>query len=409
MSIELNQKQLDILIKAENWYFNSSEQIFQFSGGPGTGKSILLNAIIDRLIKKNKHIKIAPMAYTGAASIVMRLKGLPSAKTIHSWLYKCVEVPIMGYDGRPLMDKYFNVPITELKFVPNVEELEPIDLIVIDEGGMVPMEMKDDLLATGKKILVCGDIFQLPPVTGSPAFLANGKVEVLTEIMRQASNSAIVYLSQRALHGLPIHLGYYGDCMVIQRHELTDEMLRYANIILCPTNKTREFFNRYYREKIMGFSGQLPHMGEKLICKRNNWSLEAGGVNLTNGMSGIVINEPDVRSFKDKLFTIDFNPMLTNYPFYNIEVDYEYFIANFTRKQEIRQLRRPRQANQFDFGYAQTVHTAQGSEWNTGIYFEEPMRGIEQVNYTAISRFREAFILVKDDAKYYMGGSIYNG
>ena len=64
---------------------------------------------------------------------------------------------------------------------------------------------------------------------------------------------------------------------------------------------------------------------KKIICKKNNWTLESGGVNLTNGMSGIVINEPDVRSYKDKLFTIDFNPLLTNSPFLNIEVDYEYF------------------------------------------------------------------------------------
>lgn len=403
--ITLNDKQMEIVSKAVTWYFKRSEQVFQFSGGPGTGKSVVLNAIVSA-INRIKRINIAPMAYTGAASIVMRMKGMPQARTIHSWLYKCIEEPVFDEYGFPVIDKYFNVPVTETKFVPNTEELNGIDLIVIDEAGMVPSEMRNDILNTGKKILVCGDVYQLPPITGSPAFLVSGNIEMLTEIMRQAESSAIVYLSQRALHGLPIHVGVYGDCMVIQEHDLTKEMLAYANIILCCTNKTRETYNRFFREEIAGFHGPLPHMGEKIICKKNNWSLESGGVNLTNGMTGIVINEPDVRSYKDKLFSIDFNPVLTNSPFLGIAVDYEYFIAPFARKQEIRKLRRPHQANQFDFGYAQTVHSAQGSQWNTGIYIEEPMKDINQVNYTAISRFSHSAIIVKNNAKYYVGGNL---
>lgn len=400
-----NKGQADVIAKAVNWYFNSSEQVFQFSGSPGTGKSVVLNEIVKQ-INRRKRIKTAPMAYTGAAAIVMRMKGMPFAKTIHSWLYKCVEMPILDSNGDPVMDRYFNVPLTSLQFVPNTEEMNSIDLIIIDEGGMVPMEMRDDLIKTGKKILVAGDIYQIPPITGTPAFLATGKVEMLTEIMRQAEGSAIVYLSQRALHNLPIHTGVYGDCLVIQEHELSKEMLAYANIILTGTNRTREKFNRYFRRNILGVDGNLPHMGEKIICKRNNWALESGGVNLTNGMSGIVMNEPDVRSYKDKLFTIDFNPVLTNQPFFNISVDYDYFVASFERKQEIRMMRRPRQANQFDFGYAQTVHTAQGSQWRTGIYIEEPMRDMNQLNYTAISRFSNSCIIVLNDAKYYVGGNL---
>ena len=47
----LNQDQSRIVSKAVNWFFNSSEQIFQFSGGPGTGKSVTLIAIVDALCK----------------------------------------------------------------------------------------------------------------------------------------------------------------------------------------------------------------------------------------------------------------------------------------------------------------------------------------------------------------------
>lgn len=400
-----NDKQAEIITKAVNWYFYSSEQIFQFSGCPGTGKSVVLNAIVDAIMKKKK-INIAPMAYTGAASIVMRLKGMPSARTIHSWMYKCVEEPVFDNYGHPLMDKYFNVPITEIRFIPNTEELAGIDLFIIDEGYMVPMSMRKDILNQKKKVLIAGDVFQLPPVNDQPAFLTTGKVEMLTEIMRQAEGSSIVYLSQRALHNQPLHVGLYGDCMVIPEHELTKNMLAYSNVILTCTNRSREGYNNYFRKEIAGYEGPLPHMGEKLICKKNNWLLEAGGINLTNGMSGIVINEPDVRNYNDKLFTIDFNPLLTNMPFLNIQCDYEYFIANFQRKQEIKMLRRPKQANQFDFGYAQTVHTAQGSQWNCGVYIKEPMRDANQVDYTAISRFARSAIIVVPNEKYYVGGNL---
>ena len=191
MEVKLNKKQAEIVMKAVDWFFNSSEQVFQFSGGPGTGKSVVLNCIVNEISNKRR-INIAPMAYTGAASIVMRMKGFPTAKTIHASLYECVEEEIRDDFGNVVKDKYFNVPMKRLTFRPNIEYMQYKDLIIIDEAGMVPMEMKNDLLNTGKKILVAGDIFQLPPISGTAAFLTTGKVEVLTEIMRQAEGSSIV-------------------------------------------------------------------------------------------------------------------------------------------------------------------------------------------------------------------------
>ena len=404
MNIQFTSEQIDIINDAVNWYFNSSEQVFQFAGPPGTGKSLVMNEIIKR-IKKKQPINVAPMAYTGAAAIVMRMKGQANAKTIHSWLYRMVEVPIVDSEGNPIMDSYFNVPLTKTEFVPNIEELSSINLIAIDEGYMVPLEMKSHILETHKKVLVAGDINQIPPVMSSPAFLINGKVRVLKTIMRQAEDSAIVYLSQRALHGYPLHLGYYGDCLIIQEHELTNEMLQYANSILCCKNKTKEKYNKLFRQSILRVDGPLPHLGEKLICKRNNWAIESGGINLTNGMSGIVINEPDVRSIVNgKIFKIDFNPLLTNQPFFDIGVDYDYFTAPIEKKQNYVSFDNNKFANRFDFGYAQTVHTAQGSQWYTGIYIEEPMRDANQINYTAISRFSHSCIIVRPNEKYYLGG-----
>ena len=80
------QNQEDVINAALHFLKNSSEQVFQFSGEAGTGKSVVLNEIINRSGIDRR--RIAPMAYIGQAAIVMRTKGLYNAKTIHSWLYE---------------------------------------------------------------------------------------------------------------------------------------------------------------------------------------------------------------------------------------------------------------------------------------------------------------------------------
>jgi hypothetical protein len=59
--------------------------------------------------------------------------------------------------------------------------------------------------------------------------------------------------------------------------------------------------------------------------------------------------------------------------------------------------------NLFEYGYAQTVHLAQGSQWANGIYFEEFLsREINnRVHYTAVTRFSNRCIYVKQNRKYY--------
>ena len=104
----LTDKQQFIVDQAVKWYKNSSEQVFQFAGNPGTGKSVVMDAIIDAIGIDRK--RVAPMAYVGAAAINMRLKGLENAKTVHSWIYETVEVPVRDAHGKIVMNKYFNRP-----------------------------------------------------------------------------------------------------------------------------------------------------------------------------------------------------------------------------------------------------------------------------------------------------------
>ena len=84
--IELSQEQERVVQAAVDFYHNSSEQVFQYSGKAGTGKSVVMMEIIRRLGLMPE--EVAPMAYIGAAAIVLRTKGLMNAKTIHSWLFE---------------------------------------------------------------------------------------------------------------------------------------------------------------------------------------------------------------------------------------------------------------------------------------------------------------------------------
>ena len=71
--ILFNDEQEKLIAEAIDWYNNSSEQVFQISGSAGTGKTTVLKEIINRL--KLVQEEVAPMAYTGAAAIVLRTKG----------------------------------------------------------------------------------------------------------------------------------------------------------------------------------------------------------------------------------------------------------------------------------------------------------------------------------------------
>ena len=128
----LNSGQEFITRAAVDWYYNSNELVFQYTGGPGTGKSVVLNEIITR-IGLDPVTEVAAMSYIGSASIVMRMKGLINAKTAHSWLYDMKETILRDEFGRPIMDELYNVPIKVPKFIPNDSLPENIKLIVIDE------------------------------------------------------------------------------------------------------------------------------------------------------------------------------------------------------------------------------------------------------------------------------------
>lgn len=393
MNIDILTDEQQSLVKdCYDWFYNSNDLVFEYAGGPGTGKSFVLDFIINYLGINRKYI--APMAFTGAAAVNMRTKGLLNAGTIHSWIYHTSIAQMKDKSGNYVVDEYFNRPKETLDFIPKVK-LKNIKLIIIDEAYMVPIEMKKDIEKFGIKILACGDWNQLPPVNSQPAYLTDpNSVRLLTKTMRQAEGSNIVKLAYNVLNGFPVSNGYYGDVLVINEEELTDQMILASDIVICSKNFTREFYNNKIR-KLYGFEGNTPQYGERVICRSNNKDEIVDDINLANGLIGTVINFPDVSGFDGKTFSLQFKPDLLDNAF-DIRASYKYFTAPFQQREALKN-DRYLEGEKFEFGYAITAHLSQGSQFDNVIVIDEPMMGNinNRLSYVAITRAKKRLIFVK--------------
>lgn len=401
--IEFNAEQEKVINEAVEWYKNSSEQVFQINGSAGTGKTTVLKEIINRL--KLPEYEVAPMAYTGAASIVLRNKGFRNAKTTHSWFYKVIEVP-----DKTKKDHYTNRYRFKLKCIPK-ELPSEIKLICIDEAGTVPESMKPTIMNSKRKIIALGDLNQLPPIADKPAFLYEGKVHTLSQIMRQNEGSGIVYLANEILAGHPLKEGTYGNAIVINSNDIKDNMLTKSDIILCGLNRTKGIYNKRCRE-LNGIDPQLkiPCHGEKIICRKNNWFFEVDGISMANGLCGEIKNYPSMHSFnKDGSgFYVDFKPTMFNMVFKHALCSYKFFSANKDIKDIIRTSKNYREKNHivgnlFELGYAITTHLSQGSQYKKGMYISEYMgRDIMQkLDYVGITRFSDSCIFVLRSKRFF--------
>lgn len=398
--MKLNRGQELITQQCLDFLKDKSRQVFEFTGGPGTGKSVVLNEIVRR--SNTKIDDIACMAYTGQAAIVMRTKGLYNAKTILASQYKFVEVDKLDPIGNPILDPVYGTPLKEFK--SEKVSLSDKKFIIIDEGYMTPNKLKVDLLSNGIKIIVAGDRNQLDPIGDKPAFLADPNIPTLTECMRQKEGSGIIEISQMVLQGIRPRNGQYGnDCLVIDRYDLDDAMLRHCDMLICGTNKTKDYFNEYFRRKIYGFENDLCNMGERVICRKNNWKLEIDGINLVNGMICKVVSHPDITTFDGYTFKMDVQPELfDNKSFDDIIVDFRYL--KDTNSDNRKKYMRFTNANIFDYAYAITAHSSQGSQFRNVIYVEDNLpqhMNPNKINFVGASRASNKLIYVKSYKKRY--------
>lgn len=361
------------------------------TGGPGTGKTTTLDAIISLYEQQGMVVQIT--APTGrAAKRISDLTGY-EAKTIH----RLLEVGFNGQGG--------------MKFLHDEENPLECDVIIIDEMSMVDTLLFEALLRALKlscRLIMVGDSDQLPSV-GAGNVLKDmidcGRLSVvrLEEIFRQAQRSLIVTNAHRIVRGeMPELTRKDGDFFFFQRLEPEEAASTIIDLcikrlpkaygysplddiqVLTPTRKGLMGVVELNKALQTEINPKVPEKsevksmfytfrdGDKVMQTKNNydllWSRDGTqGAGIFNGDIGIILKVKRAES----LVVIDFDGRVTEYGF--------------------------DQLDQLELAYAITVHKSQGSEFTAVIL---PLLGgfdrlyFRNLLYTAVTRARKLLIIV---------------
>ena len=295
-------------------------QVFNLFGLAGTGKTTLLVHVAHQY----DHSVLCSL--TGKAASVLRRKTGLSACTLHSYFYRLREAQKdrRGRDVLLFQRQYRRDALTG-------------DLALLDESSMIAEDIGRDLIDTGTKIITSGDPGQLQPVKGARFF--DRADFTLTEIHRQALESPIIRQAHVVRGG-----GNYAEDGPAFRivHGGSDDDLREADVVLCWTNKTKDKLNAMCR-RVRGLWQPGPQPGEPLVCLKN-----AAAFGVFNG--GVyTLLQPFLQG--DASITLDVDGRAVTIP----HARFKGLLSSLPEHVEA--------TTEFDFGYAMTVHKAQGSEW----------------------------------------------
>jgi len=370
-----------------NWFKSQDRQYITLGGYAGTGKTTLISIFRNELHKENKELEVAFCSYTGKATRVLKNKIVESNAmypqdtigTIHSLIYS------------PILNDKKEIIGWEMK--KNIDA----DLIIVDEASMVDQHIWNDLRAYKIPIIAVGDHGQLPPIKGNFNLIEKPDIK-LEEIHRQAKDNPIIKLSilAREKGEIPVQ-GFGYNVMKLSRgsnesQEIIGELLQnYKNdtLVLCGYNSTRIKLNKYIRQNL-GFESIEPEAGDRVICLRNNHQKE-----IFNGMLGTIKSISSDPGDPFYLATIE---MDGEESLYKGVISVEQFnnpeSMNFTDKKGSTE-----NMDLFDFGYALTVHKAQGSQSKRVILFEERFKQMDDLMwrrwlYTAVTRAEEELFIV---------------
>lgn len=369
--------QQDEALKAvSKWLKEGRSQVFRLFGYAGTGKTTLAKHFAEHV---DGEVLFA--AFTGKAAQVLRSRGATNAKTIHSLIYRprgeeAVEDEETG-----------KTSIAPMFSINRQSPLAKAALIIIDECSMVDEQLGRDLMSFSTPILVLGDPGQLPPVTGGGFFTDQEPDFLLTDIHRQARDNPIIQLAMQVREGREIMPGDYGTAQVISRHDVNQTLVLEADQVLVGTNKTRRRYNQRLRE-LKGFNLPHPQSGDKLVCLRNDpakgllngslWQVMSSSRETVKPGINLMIRPEDD----------DMNRGAAKIKLLKQAFEEEGEIPWATKKRY----------DDFDFGYALTVHKAQGSQWNKVVLFDESWAfrdTRERWLYTAITRAAETITIVR--------------
>jgi exodeoxyribonuclease-5 len=388
----------------------NSKRTFYLAGPAGSGKSTITKYAVADV--RGRIVYCAP---TGKAALVMRRKGCNGSRTIHQVIYRPAGDPpspeviaklreeikrlyaVNEPGARATADKL----VEQLRrseedskrkgprFSLNLEsDLKTAAVGVVDECSMVDRFVGQDLESYGTKLLVIGDPNQLPPVYGAGYFTTREPDAYIDEIHRQALDSPILRLADLARRGERLPIGPTGDGVDVRRYgdpSLEARALN-AEMIIVGRNRTRHSSNTKIRRLLGRSSEPSPVPGDRVICRRNNhelgllngssWTVERCVPNLETMTAKI-----EVRSAEDERERVECSTWL------------HHFMA---REEELLGHSR-RDHDEFSYGWAITAHSAQGSQYDDVLVFDESRqfgKDAPKHLYTAITRAAKTLTVV---------------
>jgi exodeoxyribonuclease V len=386
---DLSPDQTQVFAACVDWLNKPTGPYLSIGGYAGTGKTTLIGVLRKYIAAHNPKKRVAFASFTGRASQNLGNKlrdqqaffpDKDTNGTIHKLIYKAV----VDKEGRILSWE-------------RNETLE-YDLIIIDEASMVKEDIWSDLCRYNIPILVFGDHGQLPPI-GDSFNLMEKPMLRLEKIHRQADGNPIIHLATMARMGQDIPFQDFSSKIrklsrfSEEANDLTDRFFSsFTNetLILCGSNKTRIMLNQQVRAN-KGIEDVSPRVGDQVVCLKNNYENKLGDI--YNGMIGTITElVPDGEHWY--AVAIEFNDdnkmyrgQISKHQF-NSEKMIEKVPGVFFRKI----------GDRFDFGYALTVHKAQGSQAKRVVLFDESYYFREHAArwlYTAITRAEEELYILK--------------
>ena len=229
---------------------------------------------------------------------------------------------------------------------------------------MIDAALARDLMSFGIKILVIADPMQLPPVNGAGFFMQFEPSVMLDEVHRQALDSPILRLANDIRQGKRLwRKGRYGEVVISDRAH--PRVACEHDVVLVGTNDSRKTWNRHLRLRRGFIRGSQkyrePQPDETLVCLRNDYSVED---EIFNGQLWNVhwVGHDTFRTRDGVLIPIIKLSLRNDEGRTEVRVDPRCFNGG---AEWVRGLQ------SFDFGYALTVHKAQGSEWSRVLLINE--------------------------------------
>ena len=377
---QFHENQIEAVLAAAN-------MISVVTGGPGTGKTTVLKAIMETYQRVYPESPITLMAPTGLAAKRMTESCGMKARTIHKTLGL---IPAENASGFIAQD-----------------ERKLNGLIVVDETSMIGIHLADFLLqavciAPDTKLVFVGDVDQLPSVTPG-TFLKDiidcGRIPVtrLTRNFRQAGGSNIADVAVHVNESDPEKIRFRNDCLFLTKEEeaIKEELLNAflesvrvyglsETYILTPTHRSMDdplssnSLNRELQELLNPLKeGQAEasvgkftkyRVGDRVINKKND-------ENVINGDIGYVLE-----ILPDDIGT-------------SLKIDFAGNILIFP----------PEKLSQLELAYAITVHSSQGCEFKSVITpVTELHRRMLTKNllYTAITRAKSRMLLIGSEDEF---------